>query len=241
MLDVAMRIRGEELAVLPAAERLRALRSALDGRITFTHGFGVEGQLIFHWICTQRLDIDVVTLDTGRLFPETYELWAATERRYDRRIRAIYPQRAALERLVERQGIDGIYESKAARHACCDVRKNRPLDRALAGAAAWVTGLRGDQNENRHAAGLIGFDGGRGVLKVNPLFDWTREQVLAEVSRLDVPVNALHEKGFVSIGCAPCTRAIQPGEPERNGRWWWEADGHRECGLHLPRRARAAG
>jgi len=236
MLDVTQRIRNDEVAALPAAARLAFLRRAIDGAIVFTHGFGVEGQLIFHWICEQGLDIDVVTLDTGRLFPETYTLWAETERRYGRRIRAIYPNAGALERLVAKQGIDGVYESKKARIACCDVRKTRPLDRALAGASAWITGLRGDQNGNRHEAGLTGFDASRGVLKFNPLYDWTREAVLAEARRLNVPINVLHEKGFVSIGCAPCTRAIKPGEPERNGRWWWESDAHRECGLHLPRR-----
>ncbi len=236
MLDITQQISSEDAAVLPAAERLAFLRRAIDGTIVFTHGFGIEGQLIFHWICEQGLDIDVVTLDTGRLFPETYTLWAETERRYRRRIRAIYPNHAGLERLVARQGIDGIYESKEARSACCDVRKTKPLDRALSGAAAWITGLRGDQNANRRDAGLTGFDASRGVLKFNPLYDWTREAVLAEARRLAVPINALHDKGFVSIGCAPCTRAIEPGEPERNGRWWWEQDGHKECGLHLPRR-----
>jgi phosphoadenosine phosphosulfate reductase len=235
MLDVTSQIRSDEVAALPAAERLVHLRCALDGSIVFTHGFGIEGQLIFHWICERGLDIDVMTLDTGRLFPETYQLWAETERRYGRRIRAIYPNRAALERLVAKQGIDGIYESKRAREACCNVRKNRPLDRALAGAAAWITGLRADQNENRRDAGLSGFDASRGLLKFNPLYNWTREAVLAEARRHDVPINALHAKGFASIGCAPCTRALRPGEPERNGRWWWEQDGNTECGLHLPR------
>ncbi len=201
--------------ILRRCRRLSALCScarAIDGAIVFTHGFGVEGQLIFHWICEHELDIDVVTLDTGRLFPETYELWAETERRYGRRIRAVYPNTKALERLVAKQGIDGIYESKQARLSCCDVRKSKPLDRALAGAAAWITGLRADQNANRREAGLIGFDASRGLLKFNPLHDWTREAVLAEVRRHDIPINSLHAKGFASIGCAPCTRALRPGE-----------------------------
>jgi phosphoadenosine phosphosulfate reductase len=229
MLDV------EALAALAPAERLVRAREAVVGPMVFTHGFGIEGQLIFHWICERDLDIDVVTLDTGRLFPETYALWAETERRYGRRIRAIYPNRAALELMVARHGIDGFYESKAARLACCNVRKVRPLDHALAGAAAWITGLRKDQSLARERTGLVDFDESRRLLKINPLFDWTRERVLAAVEAAAVPINALHAKGFVSIGCAPCTRAIAPGEPERSGRWWWEADGHKECGLHLPR------
>ena len=227
------------LAPLHPAERLVELRRALSGRIVFTHGFGVEGQLIFHWVCAQGLDIDVITLDTGRLFPETYTLWAETERHYGRRIRAIYPERAALEAMVDRYGIDGFYDSRQARNACCNARKVRPLDAALEGAAAWVTGARADQSEARREAGLLSVDDARGVLKFNPLFDWTREEVLAAVAGNGVPVNALHAKGFVSIGCAPCTRAIAPGEPERNGRWWWEVDGVKECGLHLPRAAAA--
>ena len=239
--DLVTRLQNDEtLAALPPAERIAFLRRALDGPIVFTHGFGMEGQLIFHWICERDIDIDGVTLDTGRLFPETYALWAQTERRYGRRIRAIYPHHAALERLVAKQGVDGFYESKQAREACCGTRKTKPLDRALRGASAWITGLRADQNLIRQEAGLIGFDTGRGLLKFNPLFDWTRAAVLAEARARNVPINALHAKGFASIGCAPCTRAIQPGEPERNGRWWWENDEHRECGLHLPRRTNAS-
>ena len=236
MLDVTTRIRGEDVTALAPADRLAFLRGKIEGTIVFTHGFGIEGQLIFHWLCERGLDIDTVTLDTGRLFPETYALWAATEQRYGRRIRALYPNQASLERLVARQGINGFYNSKEAREACCAVRKTKPLDRALAGASAWITGLRGDQNANRNEAGCVGFDASRGILKFNPLFDWTRDQVLAEARRNGVPINALHDKGFVSIGCAPCTRAIKPGEPERNGRWWREKDAHRECGLHLPRK-----
>jgi phosphoadenosine phosphosulfate reductase len=203
----------------------------------FTHGFGIEGQLLLHWIAERNIDIDVVALDTGRLFPETYELWERTERRYGRRVRAIYPHHLELERMVAKQGINGFYESKQARMTCCDVRKTRPLDLALKGASAWIAGLRGDQNANRRKGGLVSFDATRGLIKLNPLYDWTREAVLAEVKAHDVPINSLHAQGFASIGCAPCTRAIVPGEPERNGRWWWEQNGSSECGLHLPRKA----
>jgi phosphoadenosine phosphosulfate reductase len=227
-------------ANLPAPERLAVLRETLDGRIVFTHGFGIEGQLIFHWICERSLDIEVVTLDTGRLFPQTYALWAETERRYRRRILAIYPNQLALERLVARQGVDGFYESREKREACCAVRKVRSLDRALRDAQAWITGARADQTDVRQRAGLIAHEASRGLIKFNPLFDWTRDAVLAEVKALRIPINALHAQGFASIGCAPCTRAIAPGEPERNGRWWWEQDSHRECGLHLPRPGKRA-
>jgi phosphoadenosine phosphosulfate reductase len=163
-------------------------------------------------------------------------LWSETERRYGRRIRAIYPDHVALEQLVARQGIDGFYASKHAREDCCDVRKTRPLDRMLDGASAWIAGLRSDQSSARRDAGLVSFEKDRNVIKVNPLFDWTREAVMAVVQANKIPINPLHAKGFASIGCAPCTRAIAPGEPERNGRWWWENSSSRECGLHLPRR-----
>src|SRR3569623_847123 len=225
------------LSPLHPAVRLSELRRTLSGRIVFSHGFGVEGQLIFHWLSEQSLDIVVFFFFNVRVITEIYSLWAETERRYGRAIRAIYPAGAALESMVARHGINGFYESKQARHACCNVRKVRPLDAALAGAAAWITGARADQTETRREAGLASIDGSRNVLKFNPLFDSTREQVAAAVAAADVPVNALHRQGFVSIGCAPCTRAIAPGEPERNGRWWWETNGEKECGLHLPRAA----
>jgi len=224
---------------LSPAERIRLLRERVGGRIVFAHGFGIEGQLLVHWIADAGLDIDLVTLDTGRLFPETYDLWALTEARYGRRIRAIYPERTELENLVGSQGVNGFYDSKEARVACCTVRKTGPLDRALSGATAWMSGARGDQTATRRAAGLAAFDASRGLIKFNPLFDWTRAAVLDAVRANDVPINALHARGFASIGCASCTRAIKPGEPERNGRWWWENDGNSECGLHLPRVAAA--
>ena len=230
---LAAKLDGQMADLNPQA-RIAALRQSLPGRVVFTTSFGIEDQAITHLIAQAGLDVSFATLDTGRLFPETYELWSLTERRYGRRIRAIYPNNKSLEALVARQGIDGIYDSKEAREACCDVRKVRPLDRALSGAKAWLTGVRADQSDVRHAAGLLGRDTARGLLKFNPLFDWTRADVLAEVAVHNVPVNSLHAKGFASIGCAPCTRAIEPGEPERNGRWWWES-GHKECGLHLPR------
>jgi phosphoadenosine phosphosulfate reductase len=226
-------------ARLSPAERIALLRERVDGRIVFAHGFGIEGQLLVHWIAKAKLDIDLVTLDTGRLFPETYELWALTEARYGRRIRAIYPERPEVEDLVATQGVNGFYDSKEARVACCAVRKTRPLDRALAGASAWMSGVRGDQTATRRAAGLAEFDASRGLIKFNPLFDWTRAAVLDAVNANDVPINALHARGFASIGCASCTRALKPGEPERNGRWWWENEGNSECGLHLPRVAAA--
>ncbi|HEY4921098.1 MAG TPA: phosphoadenylyl-sulfate reductase [Xanthobacteraceae bacterium] len=222
---------AEALRGLPPAARIARFRQAVAGRIVFTTSFGLEDQVILHLIAEQALDIDIVTLDTGRMFGETYDLWAATERRYGRRIRAGYPDRQHLEELVGTHGINGFYDSRAARAACCHVRKVEPLNRALAGASAWIVGLRADQSGNRGDIDVVTRDP-RSLLKLSPLFDWTREAVQAFAVANQVPVNPLHAKGFVSIGCAPCTRAIAPGEPERAGRWWWEADEKKECGLH---------
>ncbi len=216
-------------------ERLATVRNLLRGRIVFTTSFGIEDQAIAHAIFEQALEIEVVTLDTGRLFPQTYELWAQTERRYGRRIPAFYPDRVSIESLVARQGIDGCYTSVSARHACCSIRKVEPLGRAIAGATAWIAGLRADQSDERAGISFAAIDPHHRLIKVNPLFDWTRERVLSFIREHRIPYNSLHDRDFASIGCAPCTRAIAFGEPERAGRWWWEQDEKKECGLHRPR------
>jgi phosphoadenosine phosphosulfate reductase len=212
-------------------ERLASLRAAVAGRIVFTTSFGIEDQALTHMIFTRGLDIEVATLDTGRLFPSTYKLWQETEERYGRRIRSYHHDARALAAWVADAGINGFYHSKAARLDCCNIRKVEPLDRALADAAAWVTGLRMDQSEERGAVALAVLE--RDLVKVSPLFDWTREQVAYYCDIQKVPVNPLHRQGFPSIGCEPCTRAVLRGEPERAGRWWWEQDEARECGLHV--------
>jgi phosphoadenosine phosphosulfate reductase len=213
-------------------ERLTAVRREILGKLVFTTSFGIEDQAIVDAIFTQHLEIEVVTLDTGRLFPETYELWASTEHRYGLPVRALYPDHKGLEPLVARQGISGFRGSVEARRACCAVRKVEPLERALAGAAAWITGLRADHSADRSRIGAASIEPRHQLIKVNPLYDWTRDQAVAYVRERSIPYNALHDRGFLSIGCAPCTRAVAPGEPERAGRWWWEQEGKKECGLH---------
>ena len=223
------------LAPLSPAERIARLRGEIAGKIVFTTSFSPEDQVILHLLAGRGHDVDLITLDTGRLFPETYALWSKTERRYGVRVRALHPRHGDLEALIERQGINGFYDSRAARIACCTVRKVEPLERALAGARGWIAGLRAEQSAHRKDMALVAAEAGRGLIKLNPLFDWTREQLLAFVSEQDVPINPLHAQGFASIGCAPCTRAIAPGEPERAGRWWWEEESKKECGLHSHR------
>jgi phosphoadenosine phosphosulfate reductase len=229
----------ERFPALDLFERLAAIRAQIPGRVVFTTSFGLEDQAIAHAIFAQALAIDVATLDTGRLFPETYDVWAETERRYGVRVFAFAPEHRAVETLIARRGIDGFRSSVEARLDCCAVRKVAPLARALDGAAAWVTGLRADQSADRARVLPALFDEERRLLKVNPLFDWTRERTREFVRAHDVPSNALHERGFLSIGCAPCTRAVMPGEPERAGRWWWEQSQKKECGLHVIHDARA--
>ena len=219
---------------LTLGERLLAIADSVHSRIVLTTSFGIEDQAITHAIAAARIEtIELATLDTGRLFPETYALWAETQNRYGLRIKPFFPGREGVEDLIARDGPDGFYLSLKARKNCCHVRKVEPLNRALAGAKAWITGLRGDQSDARSKVAFAKYDVDRGLIKFNPLFDWMRDHVAEFTSDANVPVNPLHAKGFVSIGCAPCTRAIQQGEPERAGRWWWEDEASKECGLHI--------
>lgn len=216
-------------------ERLANELRALPGTAVFTTSLGLEDQVLTHLTATAGLRgrVGFATLDTGRLFPETYALWEETELRYGISIAPFYPDTAEVEALVRDQGINGLYRSPEARKRCCQVRKLAPLDRALSGAAIWITGLRADQSQARSGIGFVEQDAARGLVKLNPLHDWTREELVSFAAEQDVPVSPLHARGFVSIGCAPCTRAIAPGEPERAGRWWWEQDAAKECGLHV--------
>jgi phosphoadenosine phosphosulfate reductase len=214
-------------------ERLRLLRDHVPGTLTFTTSFGLEDQVLAHFIHVAGIPVRFVTLDTGRLFPETYNVWTATEQRYGIRVHAYYPDAAAVERLVNTQGIDGFYANTTARHACCGIRKVAPLSRALQGASGWLTGLRADQSEVRHGVEFASYDADHDIVKANPLFDWSRAGVEAQAADAEIPLSPLHKRGFKSIGCAPCTRAVTPDEPERAGRWWWETETAKECGLHL--------
>ena len=223
---------SDVFSTLDLAQRIAVARREIGSRIVFTTSFSIEDQAIADAIFTQSLEIDVLTLDTGRLFPETYELWSNTERHYGRRIRALYPDHQHLETLVARQGVNGFRASVETRQACCTTRKIEPLRRALAGAATWITGLRTEQSPDRALITCASVDQRYQLIKINPLFDWTRDRVAGYVRDRNVPYNPLHDRGFLSIGCQPCTRAVSPGQPERAGRWWWEQEEKRECGLH---------
>ena len=212
--------------------RVRSTVEALPGRIAFSTSLGIEDQAILHAVRRSGVAIDVFTLDTGRLFPETIETLAASERHFGRKIRVVVPDREATEALVARDGVLGFRTSIDARKSCCAVRKVAPLMAALAGASGWITGLRQGQSPGRAAVPFASFDDTFGLIKINPLADWSLDRLEAYIAAHDIPVNPLHARGFPSIGCQPCTRAITPGEDMRAGRWWWEQDDGRECGLH---------
>ena len=199
----------------------------------FSSSFGLEDMVILDLLARHRLPAEVFTLDTGRLHEETHALIAQAQRRYDLPIRTLFPQAASLETLLLRDGPNAFYSSIEARKACCAVRKVEPLGRALAGKQLWITGLRREQAVTRTELPILAWDDGHALHKLNPLADWTEVQVLDYIARYRVPVSALHARGFPSIGCAPCTRAVAAGEDARAGRWWWEPPAQKECGLHV--------
>ncbi len=214
-------------------ERIGIIASHVTGRITFSTSLGIEDQAVTHAIALAGTDIDIFTLDTGRHFPETLDTIFETEARYGIKIRVMFPDAAEVEELVANDGIYGFRYSVDARKACCDIRKVRPLNRALAGAAGWITGLRREQSQGRAVVPFAAYDPGQDLIKLNPIADWTLAQLEGYVAANKIPINPLHAKGFPSIGCQPCTRAITPGEDIRAGRWWWENENGKECGLHV--------
>lgn len=221
---------GSDLSVL--VQRLKQATEA-HSRIVFASSFGAEDMVILHAIAHARLPIDVLTLDTGRLPPETTALIAQSEAHYGIEIRRLLPNVQRVDWYVGSHGANAFYETVTLRKLCCSIRKVEPLAAALNGYGAWVTGVRREQAASREFVDLHAFDTQFGLNKWNPLFDWIDKQVWRFLRAFDVPYNALHDKGYPSIGCAPCTRALKPGEDARAGRWWWESNrGQTECGLH---------
>ncbi|WP_201986017.1 phosphoadenylyl-sulfate reductase [Hymenobacter rubidus] len=216
----------------PVPEILSLLADHFPGTASFSTSFGLEDQIITHFIFENDLPIRVFTLDTGRNFQETYSTWNKTLLRYEKPIEVFAPQTASVEKLLRQKGPNSFYESIENRKECCNIRKVEPLARALAGQKIWVTGIRAEQSANRQTMHPAEWDAAHQLIKVHPLFDWTWEQCWDFAQKNGIPVNPLHQQGFVSIGCAPCTRAIKPGEDFRAGRWWWEDQAAKECGLH---------
>jgi phosphoadenosine phosphosulfate reductase len=231
------------LGLPPDAEPLDAtgvLALALErigrDRLVLVSSFGVEDMVLLDMLVRLEPRPRVVTLDTGRLPEETYAVMEAARERYGIELEVYAPEAAAVEELVGREGPNLMYRSLEDRLACCEIRKVLPLRRALATADGWITGVRRDQTPSRKGVRKLGVDLEHGLIwKAAPLADWTSDAVWEYVRREEVPYNALHDAGYPSIGCAPCTRAVAPGDDPRSGRWWWEQDGSRECGLHVPR------
>lgn len=225
----SLNARFQELALEKAFE---ALPSVGFENMALSTAFGQEGQVLTDIIFKNNYPITVFTLDTGRLFEETYQVMDATQRKYKKRIISYVPDTCALENLIHSDGALGFYESIEKRKACCATRKIEPLKRALKDKDLWITGLRAAQSEYRASVSMFQYDTDFEILKFNPLVHWDIEQVETYLVTHQVPQNPLHKKGYPSIGCAPCTRAVHPGQGIRSGRWWWEKESKRECGLH---------
>lgn len=221
-----------QIGGLKVKESLELLANKFSGKITFSSSFSFEDQLISHEILSNQLPITIFTLDTGRLFSETYSVWNSTNNRYNTHIKAYYPQAETLQNFVAEKGPNSFYESVDNRKNCCFIRKVEPLKRALASNQVWVTGLRAEHSPDRENLQVLEWDEINHIIKYHPLLHYTTEQVKAEIAQHNIPYNPLHDKGFVSIGCLPCTRAVKPGEDFRAGRWWWEDAAKKECGLH---------
>ena len=225
--EIAEKIRG-----LDPVDALKHFAAQYPGEIVFSTSFGWEDQVITHMIFANDIPIEVFTLETGRLFPETYYVWNRTLEIYNKPIKAYFPQAEAVQAMVNKKGPNSFYESVENRKECCGIRKVEPLKRALNGNKLWVTGIRSEQSLNRHDMTDLEWDEQNQMVKFHPIFYWSLDEVKTYIKKNNIVYNTLHDKGFPSIGCAPCTRAVREGEDFRAGRWWWEDQSKKECGLH---------
>lgn len=232
MVNNMIELLKKELEGLDVISKLKYLAEKYKDKIVFSTSFGWEDQVITHFIFSNNIPIKVFTLETGRLFPETYYVWNRTLEIYQKPIHAYFPKSDLLQEMVASKGPNSFYESVENRKECCFIRKIEPLKRALAGNEIWVTGIRAEQSANREGMEDMEWDEGNELIKFHPIFDWTLAQVKEYVKENNIVYNTLHDKGFPSIGCAPCTRAVREGEDFRAGRWWWEDQSKKECGLH---------
>jgi phosphoadenosine phosphosulfate reductase len=222
---------NERFRDAPAEEVVGFFLQAYKGRIALSSSLSIEDQTLTDIIVRQG-GTRIFTLDTGRLFPETYQLIDKTNLTYGIQLEVFFPDYNEVQRMVQEEGINLFYNSIESRHRCCQVRKLEPLQRAFKGLDAWICGLRREQSVTRQDMQVVEWDAMHQLIKVNPLISWTEKQVWDYIKEHQVPYNKLHKQGYPSIGCEPCTRAVKPGEDVRAGRWWWESPDHRECGLH---------
>ena len=221
------------IETLSETEILALITEKYPGEVVFSTSFGMEDQVITDFILKNSFDVKIFTLDTGRLFYETYTTWEQTNEYYHTKITPYYPEAQAIEEYVQNNGINAFYNSVALRQTCCHIRKVEPLRRALAGNKIWITGLRAEQSPLRQQMPMVEWDESNQIIKVHLLLHWKTQEVLSFLRSHGIPYNPLHDKGYPSIGCAPCTRAVREGEDFRAGRWWWENKTNKECGLHL--------
>lgn len=214
-------------------EVLKFFIARFNNKIAFSTSLGAEDQVITEMIAGIDRNAKIFTLDTGRMFPESYELIERTNARYKINIQVFFPEREKVEKMVKEKGVNLFYESVENRKLCCHIRKIEPLKRALHGLEVWISGLRKSQSVTRTELKLVEWDENNGLIKLNPLINWTEDEVWNYIREKNIPYNPLHDKNFPSIGCQPCTRAVEPGEDVRAGRWWWEMPQHKECGLHV--------
>ena len=220
-----------------AVELLRWAHAEFGDEVALASSFGLEDVVLVDLIDEADVPIRIFTLDTGRLHQETYDVISQIRERYDLQIETYFPEREKVEEMLREKGPNSFYESREERLECCFIRKVAPLNRALSSCQAWITGLRRDQNVTRQGTPKVEIDRSHGnILKLNPIADWKQDDVTARIEARDIPYNELHDRSYPSIGCAPCTRAVEPGEHRRAGRWWWEEPESRECGLHTEKK-----
>lgn len=223
----------ERFAKAEATEVLAYFAGEFENKICLSSSMGPEDQVLMHMLIKINPQFRIITLDTGRLFPETLNLIHKTNKDYNTNMDVLFPDYKQVEKMVREKGMNLFYESVENRKLCCHIRKIEPLKRALRDMDAWITGIRKDQTLNRFNTQMVEWDETHNIVKINPLYRWTEKMVWDYIHANNIPYNELHDKGFPSIGCQPCTRAVAPGEDTRAGRWWWEDQGHKECGLHV--------
>ncbi|UTW62033.1 phosphoadenylyl-sulfate reductase [bacterium SCSIO 12741] len=231
MSDAELTGMRAELKGLSPVEGIQRVAQWAGRGVVCSTAFGLEGQLITHYIATHQLPVELFTIDTGRLFPETYDTWFRTLNRYAIKIQTYVPEHTGLQMMLEVDGPNSFYQSPENRLNCCFLRKVEPLQRALTGKRVWISGLRGGQSKDRAQRSQWEYDAKMHIYKYYPLFNWSEEEVIQKIKEYRVPYNPLYDQGFKSIGCAPCTRSLTLGEEARDGRWWWESS-KKECGLH---------
>jgi phosphoadenosine phosphosulfate reductase len=232
-MEIRIEEQKKKLCTMTIVEQIKEVARLFPGKVIFTTSFGIEDQVISHLIFTNNIPVEVATLDTGRLFPETYKVFSETIARYKKSINVYFPDHEDVESMMTLKGPNSFYQSQEDRHECCRVRKLVPLNRALKDMNVWISGIRAGQSDGRGNMDWFEYDENKKLFRFHPLFSWSFEAVEKYIKDNFIPYNLLHDKGYMSIGCAPCTRAVEKGEDFRSGRWWWESGSQKECGLHI--------